>query len=137
MTRWILYALLFISALTGVLFYTGALGYQKGLGASNLIYIGNIFFYISIIVLLIAPVYTMINNPKNIGKMVASVVGLLVILAISYGLAGNTLSATYLDSVHQTAEVSRLVGMGLYTSYIALALAIVAILYSALIKIIK
>jgi len=139
-TRWILYVLWFIGALVGVLFYTHALGSWggsaggSGVGSSNLIYMGTIFFYLGIIVLFIAPVYTMINNPKNIGKMVASVVILIAILAVSYGVASSYLSA---NPHHISPEVSRLVGAGLYAIYITLGLAVISILYSAVIKIIK
>ena len=136
-TRWILYGLLFISALAGVLFYTGALGYEKGLGASNIIYIGNIFFYLALVVLIAAPVYTMINNPKNVGKMVASVVLLIVVLAIAYGVAGNTMTPHELAKADISASESRLVGAGLYAVYFTLALAVISIIYSAVIKIFK
>lgn len=136
-TRWILYALLFIAALVGVLFYTGGLGSQTGSGASTLIIIGKIFLYLSIAVLIVAPFYTMIRNPKNLMKMVVSVVALLVILAISYGIAGNYFTALQLETLHTSAETSRLVGMGLYATYFVLGLSIVAILYSAVAKIFK
>lgn len=143
MTRWILYALLFVGAVAAILFYTHALGSWGGTsggtgdGSSNLIYLGNIFFYLSVIVLIVAPVYTMINNPKNLGKMVASVVALIIVLAISYGLAGNIFSAHYLASKQISAEESRLVGAGLYAVYISLILAVISIFYSAIIKIFK
>jgi len=136
-TRWILYALLLVAALVGVLFYAGALGAPKGSGASNLIVVGKIFLYLAIAVLIVAPVYTMINNPKNLLKMVVSVIGLLVILAISYGVATNGLSALQLETYQITAQTSRLVGMGLYATYIVLGLSIVTILYSAIVKIFK
>jgi cytochrome b561 len=141
-TRWILYSLLFISALAGVLFYTGALGPQEGgagVGSSNLIYIGNIFVYVALIVLIVTPIYTMINNPQNVGKMLISIGVLIVVLAVSYGLASNSYTPFQLESFGNgmTAEISRLVGAGLYAAYITLGLAAVAILYSAIIKIIK
>lgn len=140
LTRWILYAMLLIGAIAGILFYTKALGSWggvsggTGIGSSNLIYLGKIFFFLSIIVLIVAPVYTMINNPKNLGKMVASVAILIVILAVSYGVASSYLTA---NPHHISADESRLVGAGLYAVYITLALAAVSILYSAVIKIIK
>lgn len=140
MTRWILYVLLFIGAIAGILFYTRALGSWggasggTGTGSSNLIYLGNIFFYIGIIVLIVAPVYTMINNPKNMGKMIASVVALIVVLAISYGLASSYLTA---NPHHISGGESRIIGAGLYAVYITLILAVITVLYSAVIKIFK
>jgi uncharacterized membrane protein YecN with MAPEG domain len=136
-TRWILYALLFISALAGVLFYTGALGAEKGLGASNIIYIGNIFLYIALVVLVITPIYTMINNPKNLGKMLISIGALVIVLAVSYGIASNGLSPLQLETYKITAETSKLVGAGLYATYITLGLSVVAILYSGVMNIFK
>lgn len=136
-TRWILYVLLFVAALVGVMFYAGALGAEKGAGANNLIVVGKIFLYLSVIVLVVAPIYTMIRNPKNLLKMVASVVALIVILGISYGIATNGLSALQLETYSITAETSRLVGMGLYATYIVLGLSIVTILYSAIVRIFK
>lgn len=136
-SRWVLYVLLFIAALAGVLFYTGSLGAEDGTGAGNLIILGKIFLYVSIIVLIVAPLYTMINNPKNLLKMVVSVVALLVILAISYGIASNHFTTLQLQTLHTTAETSRLVGMGLYATYIVFGIAIAAIIYSAIIKVFK
>lgn len=136
-TRWILYALLFIAAVAGVLFYTGALGAKDGLGANNLINLGKIFLYFAVIVLVVAPVYTMIKNPQNLMKMVFSVVALLVVLAISYGIASNHLTMLQLETYHITAQTSRLVGMGLYATYIVLGLSVVTILYSAIVRIFK
>ena len=146
-TRWILYVLLFIGAVAGVLFYTHALGSWggtsggSGTGSSALIYLGYIFFYLSIVVLIVAPVYTIVKNPKNMGKMLVSVGVLIVILAISYGVAGNYMTPQQLAAAGGgkgiTAEGSRLVGAGLYAIYITLALAVVSIFYSAIIKIFK
>ncbi|MBN2637995.1 MAG: hypothetical protein JXR65_02770 [Bacteroidales bacterium] len=136
-TRWVLFGLLFIAALAGILFYSGALGSEYGSGANNFINISKIFVYFSIIVLLVAPIYTMIKNPKNLMKMVVSVVALLVILAISYGIATNQLTTLQLETYHITAETSRLVGMGLYATYFVLGLSVVAIIYSAIVKIFK
>lgn len=136
-TRWILYSLLFISALAGVLFYTGMLGLKDGAGASNLINLANLFVIIALVVLIVTPVYTMITNPKNLGKMLISIVGLIVVLAVSYGLSSNAFSPLYLESYKITAETSKLVGAGLYATYITLGLSVVAILYSGVMNIFK
>lgn len=139
-TKWILYVMLFIGALAGILFYANALGSKggsyggTGLGSSNFIIVGDIFFVLSVIVLIVAPIYTMINNPKNLGKMLVSVGILVVILAVSYGVASSYLTA---NPHHISADESRLVGAGLYAVYITLAMAVISILYSAVIKIIK
>ncbi len=136
-TRWILYTLLFISALAGILFYTSVLGPKDGNGASKLIYLADIFVYVALIVLIVTPVYTAIKNPQNLGKMLVSVVALAIVLVISYALASNTYTPLQLETYKVTAETSRLVGAGLYAVYITLGLAAVAILYSAILKIVK
>ncbi len=141
-TKWILYGLMFVGALTGVLFYAHGLGSWggdggTGTGSSTALYIGTFYFIISIIVLIVTPVYTIVKNPQNLKKMLISAGALIVVVVISYALAGNSFSALYLEKNHTTAEVSRLVGMGLYVVYITLILSVIAILYSAVIKIFK
>ncbi|MBE0651428.1 MAG: hypothetical protein IH595_11370 [Bacteroidales bacterium] len=136
-TKWILYAMMFIGALAGVLFYTGGLGSQDGLGTSNFLYLGTFFLYLALIVLIVTPVYTIVKNPQNLKKMLISAGILIVVVVISYGIAGNAFGALYLEKHHTTAEVSRLVGMGLYVVYIMLILSFLTILYSAVIKIFK
>jgi len=136
-TKWILYVLLFISALAGVLFYTGMLGAKDGSGASDLIVLADLFVILALVVLIVTPVYTIITNPQNLSKMLISVVLLIVVLAVSYGLSSNAFSPLYLETYKTTAETSRLVGAGLYAIYITLGLSFVAILYSGIMNIFK
>lgn len=130
-SRWILYVLLILSAIPGILFYTGIMSTDVFLDW------GKFMLILSAIVLLISPVYTMVNNPQNLIKMVISLAFLVVIIAVSYGLASNQLTTVQLAADNVSAETSRLVGMGLYAVYITLILSIIAILYSAVVKIFK
>jgi hypothetical protein len=130
-TRKVLYVLLILSALPGILFYAGAISTDTFLNW------GKFMLILGVLVLILAPVYTMINNPKNLMKMLFSIVLLAIILAVSYAFATNQLSALTLETYHITAETSRLVGMGLIATYITFALSIVVILYSGVMKIIK
>ncbi len=136
-TRWILYALLFISALAGVLFYTGMLGLKDGAGSSNLIILADLFVIVALVVLIVTPIYTIITNPQNLRKMLISVGALVVVLAVSYGLSSNAFTPQYLETYKITAETSKLVGTGLYATYITLGLSVVAILYSGVMNIFK
>ncbi len=130
-TKWILYVLLILSAIPGILFYFGVMSTDAFLGW------GKIMLFLGVAVLFLAPVYTIIINPKNLIKMLLSVVLLVVILGVSYGFATNQLTALQLETYHITAETSKLVGMGLIAVYITFGLSIIVILYSGIVKIFK
>ncbi|VAW26614.1 hypothetical protein MNBD_BACTEROID07-1625 [hydrothermal vent metagenome] len=130
-TRKVLYVLLVLSALPGILFYAGIMSTDTFLNW------GKIMLILGVLVLIVAPAYTIFNNPKNLIKMLISIVLLAVILGVSYGFATNQLSALTLETYHISAETSRLVGMGLIATYITFVLSIIVILYSGVMKIIK
>ncbi len=130
-TRWFLYALLLVGAVPGILFYVGAMG------TDAFLWWGKFMFVLGVAVIIIAPIYTIFNNPKNLIKMLISVVILAVILLVSYGIATNHMSALQLESYKITAETSKLVGMGLIATYITLGLSVITILYSGIAKLFK
>ncbi len=130
-TRWILYALLILSAVPGILFYLGAISTDAFLNW------GKFLLILGVAVIIIAPLFTILVDPKNLLKMLLSVVLLIVVLGFAYGLATNQLSALQLEKYNITAETSRLVGMGLYATYISFGLSILAILYSGVVKLFK
>ncbi len=127
-TRWILYLLLLLSVIPGILFYTGAVDTDVFLNW------GKFMVIVGVAIIVIAPIYTFIVNPQNLIKMIGSVVLFVVIIGVSYALANNQFSQLQLGHYKISAETSRLVGMGLIATYITFALAIVAILYSIVIK---
>ena len=127
-TRWILYLLLLLSVIPGILFYTGAVDTDVFLNW------GKFMLIAGVVVILIAPVFTFLNNPQNLVKMLVSIVLFAVVIGVSYTLATNQLSNLQLEEYGITAETSRLVGMGLIATYITFALAVLAILYSMVIK---
>ena len=127
-TRWILYLLLLLSVIPGILFYTGAVDTDVFLNW------GKFMLIVGVVVILIAPVFTFLNNPQNLVKMLISIVLFAVVIGVSYVLATNQLSSLQLEEYGITPETSRLVGMGLIATYITFALAVVAILYSMVIK---
>ncbi len=130
-TRWVLYALLILAAIPGIGFYSGVISTDAFLNW------GKFMVILGVAVIVLAPIYTIIVNPKNLLKMLISIVFLVVILAVSYGLAKNQLSSLQLETYKITAETSKLVGMGLIASYITFGLSIIAILYSGVIKMFK
>jgi len=130
-SRWVLYVLIILSAIPGILFYA------KVMSTDAFLDWGKIMLFLGVAVIILAPVYTIIMNPKNLIKMLVSIVILAVILVISYGIATNHLTPLQLETYEVTAETSKLVGMGLIATYITFGLSVIAILYSGIIKLFK
>ncbi|NQU32614.1 MAG: hypothetical protein HQ521_05210 [Bacteroidetes bacterium] len=130
-TRWILYLLLALSVIPGVLFYAGMLDTELFINWAKILLI------VGVAVMVISPVYGFITNPQNLVKMLISIVMMVVVIVIAYSLAGNDFSEYRLEELKTTAETSRLVGMGLFATYIAFGLTVVAILYASVIKLFK
>ena len=130
-TRRVLYVLLILSVIPGILFYVGVMSTDTFLGW------GKIMLFLGVAVIILAPVYTIIVNPKNLIKMLLSIVLLIIILGVSYGFATNQLTALQLETYKISAETSKLVGMGLIATYISFVLSIIAILYSGIVKLFK
>jgi hypothetical protein len=130
-TRWILYVLLIFSAIPAILFYTGEISTDAFLNW------GKIMVYTGAAVIILAPVYTIIMNPKNLIKMLISIVILAVILFFSYGIATNHMTPLQLETYKITVETSKLVGMGLIATYITIGLSVIVILYSGIVKLFK
>jgi hypothetical protein len=130
-TRWILYVLLILAVIPGVAFYAGWMSTDAFLNW------GKFMLILGVAVIILAPIYTIIVNPKNLVKMLISIVILAVILGVSYSFAKNQLTPLQLETYKITPETSKLVGMGLIASYITFGLSIIAILYSGVVKIFK
>jgi lysylphosphatidylglycerol synthetase-like protein (DUF2156 family) len=130
-TKWILYLLLALSVIPGVLFYTGTLDTELFINWSL------ILLFAAVGIMLIAPIYGFIINPQNIVKMFISIAVMAVVIIISYSIAGNEFSEYRLEELKTTADTSRLVGMGMYVTFITFGLTIAAILYSSIIKLFK
>ena len=130
-TKWILFVLIAIVILLGALFYTNVIGSDELIsGAKYLLYLG-------VLVMIISPVYTYILNPKNLVKLLISLGLFVVIVIIGYSMASNTYSSLELEVLKIDAQTSRLVGMGLYVTYITFALTLIAAIFSSVFKAIK
>ena len=130
-TRWILYVLIAIVAILGVLFYT------DNLSSDGIINGATYMLYLGIAVMIISPIYSFISHPKNIVKLLISLGLMVVVIVIGYSMADNTFTDLELETLKTTAETSKLVGMGLYVTYISFGLAILAALYASIIKAFK
>ncbi len=130
-TRWILYLLLALSVIPGVLFYAGMLDTELFINWAKILLI------VGVAVMVISPIYGFITNPQNLVKMLISIVMMVVVIVVAYSLAGNDFSEYRLEELKTTAETSRLVGMGLFATYIAFGLTVVSILYASVIKLFK
>ncbi len=130
-TRWILYLLLALSVIPGILFYAGALDTELFINWAKILLI------LGVVVMFISPIYGFITNPQNLIKMLISIVVMVVVIGLAYTLAGNDFTEYRLEELKTTADTSKLVGMGLYATYIAFGLTVVAIFYASVIKIFK
>ncbi len=131
-TKWILYVLLGLVLISGMLFmFTDVISVDGMLNWAKLLLI------ISVAVMVISPIYGFIINPGNTVKMLISLGILVVILIIAYSMAGNTFTDIELETLKTTASTSKIVGTGLYVTYIALALAVLAAIYASFVKIFK
>ncbi|MBG0782989.1 MAG: hypothetical protein H0S84_12030 [Bacteroidales bacterium] len=129
--NWVLYVLMAVSAVLAVLFYMESLDTSRFLQWSYFLMITGI------IVAIASPVYELFLSPKNIIKLLVILVVVAILGFIAYSLAGNTFSETKLELLKITEQTSRNVGMGIIFTYIAFAIALLAIAFSSILKIFK
>jgi hypothetical protein len=130
-TRWILYVLVAIVVILGTLFYT------DNLSSDGIINGATYMLYIGVAVLIISPIYSFIANPTNVVKLLISAGLMIVVIVIGYSMADNTFTDLELETLQTDANTSKLVGMGLYVTYIAFGLTIIAAIYASIIKAFK
>lgn len=130
-TRWILYLLMAFTVVPGILFFAVTIDTETFLN------LGYLLLFLSVAVMVISPIAGFITNPQNIVKMLISIAVMVVVIIVAYSIAGNNLTDYRLEELQTTAEVSKLVGMGIYATYITFGLTVVAILYSSIIKLFK
>ena len=130
-TRWILIVLLAISVIPGVMFYLGFLGTDMFLNIAKLLLL------IAAIIMVLSPIYGIITNPQNIVKLLISVGLIVVVVILGYALAGDSVSEVQSVKHGLTQTSSKMVGTGLYVTYIAFGLTVLSLLYSSVIKIFK
>ena len=125
-----LYALMGISVLLLLLFFVGVLGEGVLLSWTYLL------IAIAAITTVVFPIIYLVQNPKDAQNTLIAVGALVVIFGLSYGLASGEVLDKYIK--HGIDESSsRLVGMGIYATYILMAGAVGSIIFSAVSKAIK
>ncbi|MBK9291623.1 MAG: hypothetical protein IPM52_08355 [Bacteroidetes bacterium] len=127
----VLYALMAVSAVLALLFYSGSIE------SDTLLRWGYVLLIAGVIIALASPIIGFASNPKGVVKLLVSLGLVAVIAIVSYSLSANTFSEVKLQTLNITAETSRWVGTGLLFTYILAALSLLTILYSSVIKIFK
>lgn len=127
-TKWILYALIAVATISGFLFYTDMFSTDLFLN------LGIFITIVGLLIMFISPIYGFVTNPQNLKALLISLGVGVVIIIISYALAGNEYSKLQLEQYGITAQTSKLVGMGLIATYIMFGLAVLAFIYSAITK---
>ncbi len=98
----------------------------------NFITTSFVAFGIAAVLAIVFPIIFIGQNPKNALKLLAVLVGFVIIGFICYSIAGNAFDNIRLEELKTTASVSRIVGAGLYFTYIVGGAAIVAIIFSGI-----
>ena len=93
-----------------------------------------ILTYVSLIVTvalaIVLPAIGMLRTPKQAIRALIIVAAMAILGFITYGMATNTYDVQMLEQLKTTAETSRLVGAGLYFTYIMGALTVIATIIS-------
>jgi hypothetical protein len=126
----ILYVLLGVSALLGVLFYTGSVG------AETVIYWCYALFIIGAVTAIVFPIINMAKNPAGAKSALIGVGALVLVFVIAYALGGDEMTPKY-EKFIDGPEASKRVSMGLIAFYILAIGAIVATVVSGVSKLFK
>lgn len=98
---------------------------------------GIIICYILLAVACLAavvfPIIQFARNPKNAKGALIGIGALVVVVGISYALSSDNNPS----NMEITAEAAKQVGTGLYAFYMLAAVAIIAVVYSEVAKLIK
>jgi uncharacterized membrane protein len=129
--QWFLYLLMGISAVLGILFYTNAIK------SDLLMYWGYLLLAVLILVTLAASLSNLFMHPKGAIKFAIILGGMVLIAIISYSVSTNTFTALQLEKMDITESTSKMVGAGLYITYVMFGAALLSIIYTAVSRIFK
>jgi hypothetical protein len=107
----VLYVLLGVSALLGVLFYSGSVD------SETVMYWCYALFVIGAATAIIFPIISMIKHPKAAKSAFIGVLALVLVFVLAYALAGDEMTEKYADFI-SGPDASRRVGTGLIAFYI-------------------
>lgn len=129
--QWFLYLMLGISALFGVLFYADVLS------VNMILTWGYVLLGVTVLATLIAAFGNILLNPKGSLKILIVLASMVVVAIVSYVFSTNEFTAAQLEKMEITETTSKLVGAGLFFTYFLSAVAILAIIYSAVSRMFK
>ena len=92
-----------------------------------------ILLAVAVLAAIVFPIIQLAQNPKNAKGALVGIGALVVVIGISFGLASDNNPS----NMEITAEAARQVGTGLYAFYILSAVAIGAVVYSEVAKLLK
>ncbi len=131
-TSYLLYALLGISAILGVLFYT------NNISEEPLIYVAYAFVVIAAIFAIGFPIYQLMSNPKGALNTLIGLAILGVIVLIAYSLASDqVMHIVGYEGPDNNPSTLKLVGTGLFTTYILFFLSLAAIVITEIYNAVK
>jgi len=126
----VLYSLIGISALLGILFYSGTIG------SDALIYWCYTLFFVGAIAAIAFPVIHMAKNPAAAKSALIGVGALLVVFVLAYAMAGDEMTDKYSDFISNPAASKR-VSTGLIAFYILAIGAVGVTIFSGISKTFK
>lgn len=103
----------------------------------NFAYLSYVAIGITALLAIIFPIVFIIQNPKNLLKILIALVLLVGIGFICYSVATSQFSLELMEKLRTTAEVERMVGASLFFTYIVGGLAILSIIYSGISSLFK
>jgi len=132
LTSFLLYALLGISAILGILFYMGSVSEEP------LIYVAYAFVVLAAIFAIGFPVYQLMSNPKGALNTLIGLAILGVIVLIAYSLASDqVMNIVGYDGPDNNPGTLKMVGTGLFTTYILFFLSLAAIVITEIYNAVK
>ena len=129
--QWFLYAMLGVSALFGALFYADIIS------ENLLLNWGYFLLGLTILATLIAAFGNILLKPKGSLKILLILAVMVIVAVVSYFLSTNEFTAAQLEKLDITETTSRMVGAGLFFTYFLAAVALLAIVYSAVSRMFK
>lgn len=126
----VLYVLLGVSALLGVLFYLGSVDTEILIGWCY------ILMALATASAIIFPVLGLVKDPKAAKSALIGVGAIVIVFGISYAFAGDEVTPKY-EKFNVGSGESKLVSTGLIAFYILAFAAVLSIVSSGFIKLIK
>ncbi|MFA8298554.1 MAG: hypothetical protein ACEPOV_00140 [Hyphomicrobiales bacterium] len=136
--KWFLYLLLIFSFGLGIYYLLGTdLDDRSNSIYDVILWYSYILILVTAAIAIIAPAINLIFNPKGAVNILIAVLIMVIIWFISYGLASDALTIKQSVELGITAGTSKIVGAGLYFTYITLGLAVLSIIGTSVIRIFK